>query len=385
MRHDRRGTAPIVFAMTVLAVAGAVLMGATERADAKPMLRLSPSAGQPGGGVLARGSGFARGSSGFLVFRGTRVVSFRTNRRGRFVARFSVVSLPPGRALVTTIVRVGRKRVPGTTRFRPRLLQRATAIFDVQRAATPPASHVVWIVMENKSYEQVIGSSKAPYINSLAGTYGLATNLSAESHPSLPNYIAMTSGSTQGVTDDAGPGSHPLSAESIFGQTHGDWRALQESMPTNCAQSGRGGYAVRHNPAVYYTRLAAECASRDVPLGATPDISAKFTFITPNLCHDMHDCSVATGDAWLKSFVPAVLATPEYGSGGTVVFLTWDEDDGGRKNHIATIVISPKTRGVQDATAFNHYSLLRTTEELLGLPLLGAAGTAPSMLAAFKL
>jgi hypothetical protein len=372
-------------AVAILAGAGAVVIGAPGSADAKPALTLSPSAGQPGSSVLVQGSGVARGSTGFIAFGGKRVANFRTNRRGRFAARFGVASSPPGRTLVTAIVRVGRKRVPGTTRFRPRLLQRATAIFIVERAATSPTSNVVWIVMENKSYEQVIGSSKAPYVNSLASTYGLATNMSAVSHPSLPNYIAMTSGSTQGVTDDAGPGSHPLSAESIFGQTHGDWRALQESMPKNCAQNGSGDYAVRHNPAVYYTHLAATCASRDVPLGAKPDINAKFTFITPNLCHDMHDCSVATGDAWLKAFVPTVLSTPEYRSGKAVVFLTWDENDGRANNHIATIVISPRTRGVRVGTAFTHYSVLRTTEELLGLPLLGAAGTAPSMLVAFKL
>ena len=248
-----------------------------------------------------------------------------------------------------------------------------------------PVAHVVWIVMENKGYEQVIGSPDAPYINQMAGSSGLATGMTAVSHPSLPNYIAMTSGSTQGITDDAGPGAHPLGAESIFGQTHGDWHALQESMPTNCAQHNSGDYAVRHNPAVYYTPLAVECASRDVPLGATPDVSAAFTFITPNLQNDTHDASVATGDAWLRGFVPRLLTTPEYRSGNTVVFLTWDENDGGGDNHIATIVISPRTRGVRDGTPFTHYSMLRTTEEILGLPLLGGAATAPSMRSAFNL
>jgi hypothetical protein len=239
--------------------------------------------------------------------------------------------------------------------------------------------------MENKRYGQVIGSPDAPYVNGLAGSYGLATGMSAVSHPSLPNYIAMTSGSTQGIGDDAGPGAHPLGVESIFGQTHGNWRALQESMPSNCAQHDSGDYAVRHNPAVYYTALATECGSRDVPLGPTPDVSAAFTFITPNLQHDTHDSSVATGDAWLRGFLPTLLATPQYRSGKTVVFLTWDENDGAGGNHIPTIVMSPRTRGVEDATPFTHYSLLRTTEELLGLPLLGAAATAPSMRSAFNL
>jgi hypothetical protein len=243
-------------------------------------------------------------------------------------------------------------------------------------------THVVWIVMENHSYSQIIGSSSAPYINSLAQTYGNAENMSAESHPSLPNYIAMTSGSTQGITDDSGPSAHPLDVPNIFTQLGTGSRALEESMPSSCDQGDGGDYAVRHDPAVYYTNFV-QCSTQVVPLGATPDLSAQFTFITPNLCDDMHDCSVATGDQWLQGFVPKLLATPEYTSGSTVIFITWDEGSG--DNHIPTLVISPTTNAISSATAFSHYSLLRTTEEILGLPLLAGAQSANSMLAAFNL
>jgi phosphatidylinositol-3-phosphatase len=252
-------------------------------------------------------------------------------------------------------------------------------------SAAPPAAfqHVIWIVFENKPYDSVIGSTSAPYINSLANDCGLATNFTAETHPSLPNYIAMTSGSTQGITDDSGPASHPLDVPNIFNQLGSDWRALQESMPSNCAKSNSGTYAVRHNPAAYYTNI--DCAAGDVPLGSTPDLSAKFTFVTPNLCNDMHDCSVQTGDSWLSTFMPQVFASPEYQDGGTVVFVTWDEGSGDDQ-HIATLAISPYTGGgTQAIDPYDHYSLLRTTEELLGLDTLGKATDASSMRSVFNL
>jgi phospholipase C len=144
---------------------------------------------------------------------------------------------------------------------------------------------------------------------------------------------------------------------------------------------------VRHNPPVYYTNLAAGCRRRDVPLTATPDLSARFTFVTPNLCNDMHDCSVATGDRWLAGFVPHVLSSSDYVSGRTALFITWDEDDGSSTNRIPTLVVAAHTKpGTRSAQRFTHYSMLRTTEELLGVPTnLGAAARASGMRAAFGL
>ena len=247
--------------------------------------------------------------------------------------------------------------------------------------------HVVWIVMENHSYDDAIDPAYAPYTSRLARACGLATSFTAETHPSLPNYIAMTSGGTQRITDDAGPPAHPLGVASIFSQTAGRWRALEESMPTNCRLTDDGRYAVRHNPATYYTPLRAECSRNDMPLGATPDLSARFTFVTPNMCNDTHDCSVSTGDAWLARFLPAVFATAEYRAGKTAVFLTWDENDGSQGNHIATLVMAPSVPSrTRVATPFNHYSMLRTTEELLGISTyLGAANGATSMRHGFGL
>jgi phosphatidylinositol-3-phosphatase len=259
----------------------------------------------------------------------------------------------------------------------------------------PPAryKHVVWIVMENKGYSDVIGSSSAPYINSVAQQCGVATNFYAESSPSLPNYIAMTSGSTQGISDDDDPSSHRLAVPSIFSQLGGNWRALEESMPSRCRLSDAGLYGVRHNPAAYYTRIRRQCVRRDVRLTYPLNLSAKFTFVTPNGCDDMHSCPTApegetakqlrNGDTWLSTFLPRVLATPQYRSGSTAVFLTWDEDGG----HIPTLVIAPSvTPGTTSSDAFTHYSLLRTTEQMLGIrTYLGRASSARSMRGPFHI
>jgi hypothetical protein len=254
-------------------------------------------------------------------------------------------------------------------------------------SATPAWQHVVWIIMENHAYGQSVSSSSAPYTAALAAKCGRATNFYAETHPSLPNYVAMTSGSPQGIADDNPPSSHPLNVPSIFSQLGTNWRALNESMSSNCAQSSSGQYAVKHNPAAYYTNIAAACATQDVALGATPDLSAKFTFITPNLCSDTHDCPVSSGDSWLATWMPKILNSPEYQSGTTAVFLTWDEDDHSANNHVDTVVVSPTTpAGTADNGSYNHYSMLRTTEEMLGLPVtLGGAVGAMSMRPGFHL
>jgi phospholipase C len=266
----------------------------------------------------------------------------------------------------------------------------------------PRFHHVVWIWMENKSYNDVAGSSAAPYENRLAHACGLATHYHAVAHPSLPNYIAATSGGTHGIGDDGPPSSHPLGVASIYGQLDArgkTWRDYEESAPGRCPLASHGRYAVKHDPAAYYTRIRRVCRVADVPLGTTArgrfrtDLAdgtlPAFSFVTPNLCDDTHDCPVATGDAWLRSWIPEILASPNYLAGDTLVFLTWDEADGGASNRVALIVVSPSTRpGIESATSFDHYSLLKTTEQLLGIrSYLGHAGDAgtASMAPAFHL
>jgi phospholipase C len=259
--------------------------------------------------------------------------------------------------------------------------------------ASSVADRVIWIWMENHDYASVIGASDAPYENALASKCALLTNYHSISSPSLPNYIAATSGSTQGIGDNNPPSAHPLDAVNLFSQVKASgrqWRSYQENAPANCSSATTALYAVKHDPAPYYTNLAGDCGNWDVPMGTTSggtflsDLNAgalpTFTFITPNLCNDTHDCSVNTGDQWLASWVPKILDGPNYRAGHTVLFLIWDE--GSATDRIPAIVVSPFTKaGLSTGTRFDHYSLLKTTEQLLGLNTnLGNAANAASMI-----
>jgi phosphatidylinositol-3-phosphatase len=276
------------------------------------------------------------------------------------------------------------------------------------QAAPGAYRHVIWIWMENHSSGTIVGSSQAPYLSTLARACGLATNYHNITHPSLPNYVAATSGlsysALQGFLPDCDPGAGcDTSAPSIFGQGE-TWKAYEESMPSDCGRGNSGEYAVRHNPPVYYTTLPG-CSVSDVPYSRLAadlahDQLPAFSFITPNLINDMHDGTVTDGDTWLSRNLPAILGSTEYRSGSTVVFITWDEGEGGGyasgepcatnttdvSCHVATLVISPSTKaGTRSGTLFNHYSLLATAEQLLGLPELGMAAAYPAMTTAFNL
>jgi hypothetical protein len=266
-------------------------------------------------------------------------------------------------------------------------------------------THVIWVFMENHSYNTIIGSSQAPYINSLAKECGVAKNYHNISHPSLPNYVAATSGlSYSGIKQfesDCNPSTAcSTSAPSIFGQGE-SWKSYEESMPSNCAQANSGEYAVRHNPPPYFTTLSG-CSTFDVPYTQlASDLSAgtlpAFSFITPNLIDDMHDGTIADGDTWLSNNLPVIFSSSEYQSGSVAVFVTWDEGEGGSSNkcatnttdvgcHVPTLVVSPSTAsGTKSSTLFNHYSLLGTAEKLLMLPKLGQAATSKNMVKAFNL
>jgi|HubBroStandDraft_6_1064221.scaffolds.fasta_scaffold12701_4 hypothetical protein len=268
--------------------------------------------------------------------------------------------------------------------------------------------HVIWIWMENHSSGTIIGSSQAPYLTTVSRECGLATNYHNITHPSLPNYVAATSGlsysSLNGFLPDCNPGGGcDTSARSIFGQGE-SWKSYEESMPSNCDHSNSGSYAVRHNPAVYYTTLHG-CSGDDVPFShLATDLAHNqlpaFSFVTPNLIDDMHDGTVADGDNWLSHNLPTILSSAEYRNGSTAIFLTWDEGEGGHyasgehcatntsdvSCHIATLVISPSTKaGTRSGALFSHYSLLATAEQLLGLSKLGQAATAATMTRAFNL
>jgi hypothetical protein len=239
----------------------------------------------------------------------------------------------------------------------------------------PVFGHIFVIVMENEEATSIIGNSAAPYINSLAMHYGVATNYTAVAHPSEPNYLALWSGSTQGVADD---GVYNFSSGTTLGDqveaSGRSWHVAAENVPVSSCYTGAtasggpdgtGTYARKHEPAISWTSVSGNATQ----CGRITDFShfdptvGQLWFIAPNLCHDMHDCSIATGDAWLQGWLPRILSSAAFTNG--VVFLTWDEGStgtgGGGK--VATVVISPLARtAFSSATAHTHYSLLRTIE-----------------------
>ncbi len=245
--------------------------------------------------------------------------------------------------------------------------------------------------MENHEYGSIIGNASAPYLNSLASKYELLTNFYATTHPSEPNYIALVAGSTLRVTTD---GTYNLVAPSLFSQlgTAGKtWRAYEQDYPGACftGSSASGGidgpgvagmYARKHDPAISFTSVSAhpaQCANIQ-PLSQFDAGVTAFSFITPNLVNDMHDGSVTQGDAFLREFVPLIIGHPVFGS--SVLFITFDEGSSGAGTHgdggghVATLVIAPGIQpGSRYTTYADHYSLLRTTQDLLGLPCLAAS------------
>ena len=250
-----------------------------------------------------------------------------------------------------------------------------TQSYTPRPGALPNISHIFVIVMENAEYSDIIGSSDAPYTNSLASSYGLATQYYAVSHPSLPNYLSLIGGDTFGVTSDCT--DCLVNAPNLVDALEAGyktWRAYMEDMPSPCFTGDAYPYMQKHDPFIYFDDVrnnAARChnivpltgLAADLSSGTAPD----FVWITPNMCHDMHDCSTATGDAWLSHEVPLILASSAWKQGGAL-FITWDEGTssdgccayatGGR---VATLVISPLGKShVQSATPHDHYSLLRT-------------------------
>jgi GNAT superfamily N-acetyltransferase len=260
----------------------------------------------------------------------------------------------------------------------------------VARPAAGPPAHIAVILMENHEYGDIIGSSSAPYINSLAKSYGLATGMYAISHPSLPNYLALTGGSTFGITSDCTDCT--VGSTSIVNQldrAHISWRAYMQDLPRPCFTGpSAGGYAKKHDPFAYYTRIVAN-ARRCASIVALTRLSAderrgslpRFLWISPNLCNDMHDCSVSTGDRFLSGLVPSLLRS--LGPRG-LLFLTWDEgsSDAGccrlaSGGHVATIVAGPGARaGARLGVPTDHYSVLQTIEDQFGLGRLRGAACA---------
>lgn len=255
----------------------------------------------------------------------------------------------------------------------------------------PKVTRLLVFVEENHSLSQM--RSGMPYTFALAKRYGYATNYHALTHPSLPNYLAITGGQMYRVRDDRGPSAHPLTGRSVFGQArhHGKTaRIYAESMPTRCLTHDSGHYAVRHNPWTYFVHERTGCHAYDRRMRAfAPDVAAgrlpRVGMVTPNTCHDAHDCSLGTADRWLKKQMTAVFAGPDWKSGHLAVVVTADEDDRSHGNVVLTTLIHSSQDHRVVNTRLSHYSLTRLYDEVAGLPWLHRASTAPSMAKAFHL
>jgi acid phosphatase len=269
---------------------------------------------------------------------------------------------------------------------------------------TEPSSQwqgsVFTIVMENKSQADILGNNNAPFINSLASQNAVAAGYTDNFvHPSEPNYIWMVAGENFGVLDDNAPSSHHLDSTShIADQLEAaglTWKGYMESMGEPCRVSSAYPYEPKHDPFVYfndingwdgnayqpsercnthvvdYSQLDADLAANAVP---------KYVFITPNMKDDMHDGSVAAGDAWLAREVPKILASDAFNQGG-VLFLTWDEGGGyPQADDPPMIVISPHAkRGYVSQTPFNASSYLKTVQKILGVQSLPCDPSADSV------
>ena len=256
-------------------------------------------------------------------------------------------------------------------------------------ATTVAPTKVLTFVLENHSLAEM--QAQMPYLNGLAAKYSYATNWTAISHPSLPNYLALVAGSTFGITDDKNPSAHQLQAATVFDQALSKGKtakAYNESMPSNCYLFNSGQYAVRHNPWTYFVPGRANCSAHDVPVtplltDAKANALPAAGMVTPNLCSDAHDCSLSVADGWLKARLPTILASADFTSGKLVVVVTADEDDGTQGNKVLTVVMHAGTPHRVVTTALTHYSLTRYYAQVNGTTPLLKAGTAPDMRAAF--
>ena len=296
----------------------------------------------------------------------------------------SLVTFATGVLVVSAIVACGGNKQPNpseslygqaTPTRSPSSTQTASPSSTAAAPSAPPsaAPHVFVLVMENTGLSRAL---RSPLVARLASTNVLATNYHAVSSPSLPNYLALTSGSTWDIADND---YHSLPAQDLGTQltTAGvSWRAYMEGMTTaaGCMRSPYP-YALKHNPFAYY---GGACPVNVVPIEALDaDLAGAmptFSWITPGLCHDGHDCTLEVAGAWLDGTVTRITSSNAWRTSG-VLFIVWDEGDGGN-DLVPLIVLTSDATSSRVETHYDHYSLLATIEDLYGLSRLGAARTA---------
>ncbi|WP_369806505.1 alkaline phosphatase family protein [Mycobacterium sp. E3198] len=263
------------------------------------------------------------------------------------------------------------------------LLAALVAIPSVPRvslaaAALPQPAHVVIVIEENRAAAHIIGNSSAPFINALAAGGANMAQSFAETHPSEPNYLALFAGSTLGLTSDACPvngGATPNLATELLSAGY-TFAGYAEGLPAvGSTVCGAGKYARKHVPWANFTNVPA---ANSLPFSAFPagNYAALPTvsFVIPNNDDNMHDGSIAQGDAWLSRELTGYANWAV--ANNSLLIVTWDEDDGGPRNQIPTIIYGGHVQPGTYTEQINHYSVLATLEQMYGLPRLGYAATA---------
>ena len=261
-----------------------------------------------------------------------------------------------------------------------------------QTAAVSGIQHIIWVWFENRE-STAITAATAPYFTSFAAANVNLTNFYGVSHPSQPNYLDAFSGSNQGVTNDSYC-TFPASTDNLAKQLAAagkSWRVYAQNFPEGCFDGATstggvdgpglpGQYVRKHNPAISFESVrldAIQCAN--VQRLANFDPTVNFAMVVPNMTNDMHDGTTAQGDAFLQAFVPLVTASPDWDH--TLLIVTFDEGttnaNGG--GHVYTAAAATWLAHANVATTYNHFSVLRTIEEVYGLPFLGSAATATTM------
>ena len=230
--------------------------------------------------------------------------------------------------------------------------------------------------MENHTPQEALSG---PFTASLAAVYRVAANYSAITHPSVPNYLALTSGQTWGVRDDSYHALPPSDLGDQLTKAGVSWRAYMEGLTDRGCLDSPFPYDPGHNPFAFY---GGRCPSNVVPFTSlSTDLAAgtpTFSWTSPDDCHNGHSCSVKVSDDWLRQTVTLIMKSDAWTANG-VLFITWDDDDGRSDNQVLTLVIAPGLTPLSSAVPYNHYSLLATIEDLLGVGRLGQADGAEPM------
>jgi phosphatidylinositol-3-phosphatase len=250
-------------------------------------------------------------------------------------------------------------------------------------AALPTLAHVVIVVEENRSQANIIGNQSAPFINALAANGAMMAQSFAETHPSEPNYLALFAGDTFGVTKDVCPvngGAQPNLGSELLAAGY-TFVGYAEGLPSvGSAVCSAGKYARKHVPWANFTNIPP---TNSVPFSAFPMGSyaslPTVSFVIPNNDDNMHDGSIAAGDAWLNRQLSGYANWAV--ANNSLLIVTWDEDDNTSRNQIPTVFYGAHVQRGSYNEQITHYNVLSTLEQMYGLPKTGNAAAAPAITA----